>query len=85
MAESQVKVSLPGAIALRLDAAVAAGEFASRDELVATVLAEWAASGIKLPDTETLRRLWDEGIASGAGGDAEKFFAAMRERFPVAQ
>lgn len=80
----QLTVTLPHALAERLRRSVAAGDYASVSDAVAAAIAMADAEygGIE-PDTETLRRLIQDGIDSG---DAEEMSiddikAEARRRF----
>lgn len=63
----KIDVSLSEEVAAGIDAAVESGEFASADEVIAEALDSW--NNARLPfdpdNTLRLRRLWEEGIASG--------------------
>lgn len=63
-----------------IDEAVQAGQFRSRAEAVVEAVDDWNfARSIPIPD-EQLKRLWDEGIASGDFQPAEEVFQRLRER-----
>jgi antitoxin ParD1/3/4 len=64
-----LQVTLPDDLDAEIVAAVAAGEYASTEDVIADAVAEWGASR-RLDsslDREELRRLWREGIESGRG------------------
>ena len=69
MAHRTLQVTLPDDLEAEVAAAVAGGEYSSAEDVVANAVAEWRA-GRRLDaslDGEELRRLWREGIESGAG------------------
>lgn len=63
----QITVTLPRDVMDRVRRAVAAGEYTSTAEAVEAAVILWDAGQLLPdPDTETLRRLVEEGLASGA-------------------
>jgi antitoxin ParD1/3/4 len=77
----QITIALPRAMLDRLRGAVAAGQYASIAEAVETAMILWDADQhAPEPDVQTLRRLVDEGLASGEPLDAGEVFAALRAR-----
>jgi antitoxin ParD1/3/4 len=86
MIKRTLEVTLPDDLDAEIAAAVSCGEYASAEEVVAGAVAQWRASR-RLDaslDDEELRRLWREGIESGAGrnmsidgikGEAQRRFA----------
>jgi antitoxin ParD1/3/4 len=86
MIKRTLEVTLPDDLDAEIAAAVSCGEHASAEEVVAGAVAQWRASR-RLDaslDDEELRRLWREGIESGAGrnmsidgikGEAQRRFA----------
>lgn len=78
----RITVSLPRAIAERLRQSVAAGEHASLSDAIAAAVAQ--AEADRDTDTAELRRLLDEGLASGPPLDADQVFADLRARIATA-
>jgi antitoxin ParD1/3/4 len=81
-AEIQVALTSPAADAVR--DAVKTGEYASYDEVVRAALLEWRLRRTLSPgEHETICRLWDAGIASGAGrfGSIEEIKREARGRW----
>ena len=77
----QITVSLPRDVVERLRAAVAAGAYASVSEALARAAALWDAEQHEVePDTETLRQMVAEGLASGEPLDADVVFSALHSR-----
>lgn len=63
--------------------AVESGEYASTSEVVREALREWKQRrALRQQDIEELRRLWEEGLASGPGRfeDMEAIKAEARRR-----
>jgi antitoxin ParD1/3/4 len=79
-------VALAPEFALLVREAVASGEYASASEVVADALRDWRMnrSGQGM-DVEELRRLWQEGIASGQGrySSIEEIIAEAQRRFEM--
>jgi antitoxin ParD1/3/4 len=74
----RLTVTLPRAQVERLRRSVALGAFASVSDAVAAAVAQADAGAAT--DAATLRRLVDEGLASGPPLDADQVFAALRAR-----
>ena len=69
-------------------AAVESGEYASSSEVMREALREWKRRrALESKDVEELRRLWDEGLASGPGRhpDVAAIKAEARRRLVAAQ
>ena len=65
---SKMSVALPPQVAEVVSQAVESGEYASSSEVVQEALREWKLRRpLSPPEHRQLRRLWDEGIASGRG------------------
>jgi len=80
--EIHVALKSPAADAVR--DAVDSGEYASHDEVVRAALLEWRLRRTLSPaEHETICRLWDAGIASGAGrfGGIEDIKREARRRW----
>jgi antitoxin ParD1/3/4 len=71
MTNRTIQLTLSEDLEAEITAAVRGGEYASTDEAIAEALAEWRASRHldSAIDGEELRRLWREGLDSGAGRD----------------
>ena len=79
----KVSVALTGEQVAALEAAVEAGEYATTGEIVREALRDWQfKQELRRKDVERLRRLWDEGKASGPAEpfDVERTLAAARAR-----
>jgi antitoxin ParD1/3/4 len=64
----KVSIALTAEMAATVRAAVAAGEYASSSEVVREALRDWTQRrALRQRETEILRQLWEEGIASGPG------------------
>lgn len=65
---AKMSVTLTEEMATMIDSAVETGEYASSSEVIREALREWKLRRAMLEhDREHIRRLWDEGIASGPG------------------
>lgn len=61
-------VSLPEELEAELAAAVDAGEFQSADDAIRAAVAQWRAERlVERMSVDELRKLWNEGVESGAG------------------
>ena len=77
----QITVSLPRDVVERVRRAVQAGEYASVAEAVEAAVVLWDAQQHgEEPDTETLRQMVAEGLASGQPIDANDVFSALNAR-----
>ena len=79
----KVSVALTSEQVAALEAAVEAGEYATTGEIVREALRDWQfKQELRRKDVERLRRLWDEGKASGPAEpfDVERTLAAARAR-----
>ena len=68
--------------------AVESGEYASSSEVMREALREWKRRrALERKEVEELRRLWEEGLASGPGrlGDMAAIKAEARRRLVEAQ
>lgn len=76
---TRLSITLPADQAEAVEAAVAAGEFASASDVVSSALDSWLLErSTNALEVEQLRRLWNEGKASG---DAKSFsFDDVRRR-----
>jgi len=64
----KVSIALTAEMAATVRAAVSAGEYASSSEVVREALRDWTQRRtLRQRETEILRQLWEEGIASGPG------------------
>jgi antitoxin ParD1/3/4 len=72
MSERTLQLTIPEEIGHEIDAAVARGEYPSEAEVVSSAVADWyygrrVFGSVEELSSKELRRLWDEGIASGPG------------------
>jgi antitoxin ParD1/3/4 len=74
-------ISLDEHHAQLINDAVDSGAYASPSDIVREALADWEASRQE-PDVERLRKLWDQGVASGPGqfSDVSGILAEARKR-----
>jgi antitoxin ParD1/3/4 len=62
----KVSIALTAELAATVRAAVATGEYASSSEVVREALRDWTQRRtLRQRETEILRELWEEGLASG--------------------
>lgn len=62
----KVSIALTAELAATVRAAVATGEYASSSEVVREALRDWTRRRtLRQRETEILRELWEEGLASG--------------------
>ncbi len=89
MADIQkVSVALTGEQLAALKAAVEAGEYATTSEIVREAVRDWQFKReLRQEEVKRLRKLWDEGKASGPPGpfDIERTLAAARARLREVQ
>jgi len=79
----KVSVALTGEQVATLKAAVSSGEYATTSEIVREALRDWQFKReLRRDEVERLRRLWDEGKASGPAQpfDIERVIANARAR-----
>jgi antitoxin ParD1/3/4 len=64
-----LQLTLPDELNAEISAAVSGGEYSSAEDVVADAVAQWrTARRLEASiDVAEVRRLWDEGIASGPG------------------
>jgi len=75
----RIDLNVEPVIAAEIDAAIASGQYRNVGDLVSEALADWHAS--RHPDVERLRRLWEEGLASGEPQDVTpEWFDDVYER-----
>ncbi len=88
MADIQkVSVALTGEQLAALKAAVETGEYATTSEIVREAIRDWQFKReLRQEDIRRLRKLWDEGKASGPAQpfDIERTIAAARARLKTA-
>jgi len=80
----KVSVALTGEQLSVVKSAVEAGEYATTSEVVREALREWQwKRELRGQELERLRKLWDEGIASGPGRpmDWDATLSEARRRF----
>lgn len=77
-----VQVALPDDLDAEVKAAVARGEFANEGEAICSAVADWRAQRkVDEIGVDELRRLWDEGVASGPGEEAKPFFERLNAKY----
>jgi antitoxin ParD1/3/4 len=79
----KVSVALTGGQLAALKAAVEAGEYATTSEIVREAVRDWQFKHeLRQEEVKRLRKLWDEGKASGPAEpfDVERTLAAARAR-----
>jgi antitoxin ParD1/3/4 len=75
-------ISLSPELAAAVDCAVEAGEFNSASEVVRDALRQWKERRDLLGYTvEELRRLWDEGVASGEAKHGGEVMDRLRTKY----
>ena len=68
----KVSVALTTEQVASLNAAVAAGEYATTSEIVREAVRDWQLKReLRQADVRRLRQLWDAGIASGRAGELD--------------
>ncbi|HEY9799236.1 MAG TPA: type II toxin-antitoxin system ParD family antitoxin [Leptolyngbyaceae cyanobacterium] len=68
----KISVALTPEMATLVRGAVESGEYASSSEVIREALREWKQKRLlQLQNVEELRRLWHEGVESGAGRFAD--------------
>eukprot|EP01037_Dinobryon_pediforme_P036486 gene36486-43451_t len=73
----KVSIALTSEQLAALRAAVDAGEYATTSEVVREALRDWQLKrDLQQDDIRRLRRLWQDGLASGTAGDLD--IAALR-------
>lgn len=84
----KISVSLTPEMAQMLRGAVASGDYASTSEVVREALRLWRDKQQSVGDAmidaigvDEVRRLWDEGIASGSAKNGAEVFKALRARY----
>ena len=78
----KVSVALTPEIVAMLKDAVDTGEYTSTSEVVREALRDWKMRHIAhYMELAELRRLWDEGIASGPSIEAEPVFRRLRDKY----
>ena len=78
----KVSVALTPEFVALLKEAVETGEYTSTSEVIRDALREWKLRRKRdRIDAEDLRRLWDEGLASGLASDAEPVFARLHRKY----
>ena len=89
MADIQkVSVALTGEQVAALKAAVGSGDYATTSEIVREAIRDWQVKReLRQEDIKRLRKLWDEGKASGPARpfNIERTIARARERFKKAR
>jgi antitoxin ParD1/3/4 len=84
----KLSIALTGEQVAALRAAVETGEYATTSEVVREAVRDWQAKReLRKLDVERLRRLWEEGVASGPGrfADISELKAEARRRLNTVQ
>lgn len=84
----KVSVALTNEQISALKAAVDAGEYATTSEIVREAVRDWQLKReLRQEDIKRLRRIWDEGVASGSAGkvDMKKLRKEARTRLEDAK
>lgn len=77
----KLSIALTPELASTVREAIASGQYASASELMREALREWQQRRIERERAITeIRRLWDEGLASGEPVDGETAFAELRQK-----
>lgn len=77
----KISVSLTPEMAGLMRGLVASGEYASASEVMREALREWSRRRAERAEAVAeLRRLWDEGVASGPSLDGEDVFEELLEK-----
>jgi antitoxin ParD1/3/4 len=81
----KVSIAVTPEMAAMLRRAVASGEYASSSEVVREALRDWKERRtLRNEAVSELRRLWDEGLASGEPVDGEDAFARIKAKIDAA-
>ena len=81
----KVSIAVTPEMAAMLRSAVASGEYASSSEVVREALRDWKERRtLRNEAIAELRRLWDEGLASGELVESEDAFARIRAKIDAA-
>jgi antitoxin ParD1/3/4 len=68
----KVSVALTGEQVSALKAAVETGEYATTSEIVREAIRDWQLKReLRQEDIKRLRRMWDQGVASGSAGELD--------------
>ena len=79
----KLSIALPAEMAKMIQEAVASGEYATSSEVIREALRDWKHKReLRATAITELRRLWDEGVASGSAGelDVEELLQEARAR-----
>lgn len=81
----KVSIAVTPEMAAMLRRAVASGDYASSSEVVREALRDWKERRtLRNEAIAELRKLWDEGLASGESVEGEDAFARIRARIDAA-
>ena len=82
MGAARLSIDLAPDLAEEVSAAVRSGEYGSADEVVRDALRDWtAARALRGYDIAEIRRLWDEGLASGPPVEASDVFDRLLDKY----
>ena len=77
----KLSIALTPELASTVREAISSGQYASASELMREALREWQQRRIEREYAiAEIRRLWDEGLASGEPVDDETAFAELRQK-----
>ena len=76
----EVSVALPAEIVSLMEAAVRSGEYSTTGDVVREALRDWKLRR-RPGELGELRRLVEEGVASGASVEAEPVFTRLRQKY----
>ena len=77
----KLSISLTPELGAVIRQAVAAGDYATESEVIREALRDWKQRrALREAGLDELRRIWDEGLASGPGEDGAAAFARLRRR-----
>lgn len=78
----KISIALPHDMVADVKAAVAQGEYATTSEVIRDALRDWRLKRkVEALDVEDLKRLVQDGMASGPSIDAETVFARLRTKY----
>jgi antitoxin ParD1/3/4 len=74
-------IELPSDLAESVRSAVESGQYESANEVVCFALDHHLSTDVAEPETETLRRLWQEGRDCGSALRGEEVFSRLRQKY----
>ncbi|GAC1335946.1 MAG: hypothetical protein NVSMB26_21590 [Beijerinckiaceae bacterium] len=73
-------IELPSDLAESVRSAVESGQYKSPSHMVRFAL-DQLTNEVEVPDSQTLRRLWQEGLGSGPAVRGEEVFSRLRQKY----